>query len=272
MRGGYWYRLIEKLIILEPISLIALFASEFINGNGVYKSLLICIQSILFYPRGALWYIQALLFFLFLYSKIKKHLNIQGLRGTIVVGLLLYIFALLCNRYYFLNTEDTKNIVDYYLFVFVTARNGLFEAPLFVTIGFLLSKYKEQIIKHSKLISVLLVLSYFAYVVEVTVIMNYKGVDDNSIFIMSPIVCGLLVGFCLSYCNSRHSTVYLRNASTIIYLVHGPILTYTRYVYKYLFKESISTLQLSIIVFSILVMAIIIVLPMKNNALKRVLT
>lgn len=80
-------------------------------GKRVIKIFLRHIRSVVFYPKGALWYIQACLVGVWI----------------IPAGIILYIFALICNSYNFL-VYDTKigKMVDLLLLIIHSARNGLF--------------------------------------------------------------------------------------------------------------------------------------------------
>lgn len=63
------------------------------------------VRHILFYPTGALWYIQASIIGALLLGLVIKYLN---KKISIILALVLYCFALLCNNYYFV-TKKYRN-------------------------------------------------------------------------------------------------------------------------------------------------------------------
>ena len=99
-------------------------------------------QSIMFYPYGALWYVQALLIALLLVTYVYRK---GWLKECILMSMGLYLIGLLGNSYYFL-IFGTKFqwIVDKYLSVFVSTRNALFVALYFVSAGVWIAVHKTK--------------------------------------------------------------------------------------------------------------------------------
>lgn len=91
-------------------------------NKGIEYSLVV-IHNSFFYPRGAMWFLSACgvaaLIIVFLYEKECI---------LIIVALFNFCFALIANTYYFctINIPVIKSFVDEYLFLFVSARNGIF--------------------------------------------------------------------------------------------------------------------------------------------------
>ena len=139
-------RLMLMLLVFEPINIILRSINYYhIDNLSIINITTKVIQSLIFYPWGALWYIQALVVaILILWLFVKKKLEIF----IIPTGVLLYSFALLCNNYYSFTPYVLKGIVDDYMSVCLSARNGIFVGFIYVGIGLLMAKYKIQNTKY----------------------------------------------------------------------------------------------------------------------------
>ena len=195
-----------------------------IYGGKNYKYITLkVLQSIFFYPWGALWYIQAVIISILLllpFIKCKKE------EWVLPIGLVLYSFCLIANRYYFLiqNTFIQK-IVDSYLHIFVSARNGIFVGFLFVGIGLLLRKYFHNILKIKKYIIPMLLFALVLYIGEIYLVKDYSGVDDNAFYIIHVIYIPILFAFSAVHgYKISIDTKLFRKMSTSIYLLHSPVL------------------------------------------------
>lgn len=92
---NYCKRLFSKLFVFEPLSQIQVILIAALAGTAVSTIVIGTIQNIVFYPKGAMWYIQALIVAGFLLVPfIKYHKE----KFIIPIGIPLYIFALLCGR------------------------------------------------------------------------------------------------------------------------------------------------------------------------------
>ena len=97
---NYVSRLAVKLLIFETVAILTkIVCSIVLDHVSVMKTILKTIQHILFYPLGALWYIQAVIVAIFLLVPLLKKNREQV---ALYLGLILYLFALSCNRYFFL--------------------------------------------------------------------------------------------------------------------------------------------------------------------------
>lgn len=83
-----------------------------------------------------LWYIPALLFGLWFVDYLMKHMS---KRIVYVLVILLYAFACLETHRELIANTYLLTLIDTYLGIFVTPRNGLFFAPIFITIGYVIS-------------------------------------------------------------------------------------------------------------------------------------
>lgn len=100
------------------------------TGNNIFEIILKILKDVIFYPWDALWFILALIVAIGLeYFFLKK----KKIKLALSIGIILYCICLLGNSYYFL-LEGTplQNIMDGYIQIFETTRNGLFEAFQFL--------------------------------------------------------------------------------------------------------------------------------------------
>lgn len=223
----YISRLAMKLLLFEPVSVCLRIVQKFwIDGDAFPDVLLDAVRNILFYPRGALWYIQAVIVAVVILVPFMK----RGREGiALLIGVMLYPFALLCNRYYFL-CEGTvlERIVIAYMRCFISARNGLFMGLLYVSMGVLIAKKWDTLKLKKTMHTVLMIVSGLCLVLEVCFTNNKTGMDDNALFVSHLVLIPALF-----LCAGCRKTVWpvkdafaatLRNLSTSIYLLHSPVL------------------------------------------------
>lgn len=225
------------------------------------------IKETIFYPYGALWYIYALLIaiiILYFFYKRKKYIL------PVIIGFILYIFALVCNSYYFVidNIPILKKIVDTYMKIFVSARNGIFVGILFVSLGVLLAKYIDKI-KNIKLrypIIITIVL-YLMLIVEVYVVKGRNVLDDSSIYIITPFISTMIV-YLLIVLSRNKAHPKIRNLSTGIYFIHRPIIGYLLMIFPTLSDERI----IFIVVLPLSIIITLLLQKSKNNFIRKVIT
>lgn len=227
----YLFRLGKMLLIFESINVVLEVARSLLTNTLSTDFFIRMIKNIFFYPYGALWYIQAsMVAIAILYFFLKRGWE----KIALVIGMFLYIWALLCNNYYFL-IEDTfvDRIVIDYMNVFVSARNGLFVGLIFVLLGIMIYPiYKQFYNKNSKmLLLILLILNSIIYFVEILLIKDEVFLDDGALYVSQLTLIPLLLLVLLIF-NKKNGNVHtisnsivLRNLSTGIYLLHRPILT-----------------------------------------------
>ena len=220
-------RLLTKLLVFEPVSQLEAILILALAGTSAAAIFIDTIQHIVFYPLGALWYIQALIVAGFLLVPfIKYHKE----KYIIATALPLYIFALLCGRYYFIIEDDAifRNIVDTYISYCVSPKNGVFIGFLYVGLGILAAKYwymkKTQFI-YTNLILIIATVMFFT---ELYIIKDYTGLEDGQYYLTQPFFVFALFLFSAKYyetpsTNPKHNTEILRNLSISIYLLHAPI-------------------------------------------------
>lgn len=216
-------RLLEMLVIFEPLAIVFQGTLLKINQESGTRILLKTIRSVIFYPPGALWYIQAIL----VGAWILYSLQIKGIHSKIIgfISASLFLFALLCNSYYFV-IEDTPiaTIVELYLRVAASARNGIFYGLFMMWLG----KQAYRFYRKARIDSVKLLIGvlfcYGLYLIEIGVLRGRKMEDDGSIFFMMIPTCFLLLLLSTNLKTSKRKTVVFRNLSTGMYLLHRQVL------------------------------------------------
>ena len=187
------------------------------TGN-IVQTFIKLIKCLLFSPWGALWYLYASMVAVLILSRFYKR---GKFHFPIIIGSFLYIFALLCNSYYFL-VENCfiGKIVNIYMKIFLTARNGIFVGILYMSIGVLISKlyFENKLVNKSKCIFCL-IFFYLFLLFEVSFIRNKNFIDDSSLFISLPFISFFLVSLLLLISNDKKYEK-CRKYSTILYLIH----------------------------------------------------
>lgn len=206
------------------------------KGSSIFEIILKILKDVVFYPWGALWFILALMVAIVLEYAFFKN---KRLKLALFIGIFLYCVCLLGNSYYFiLEGTPMKNIMDVYIQIFETTRNGFLEAfPIFTVGVYIASKEKSiEKIKTSKiLISFCIAILILIY--EVTFIRNQNYRDDHSLFFSTIIIVSLLLTMCIKCKRLKPlgiNTNILRNLSTSIYFMHSPIIHYAELFGLYL--------------------------------------
>lgn len=129
----YVFRLVKPYIVFEVINLVQAFLLMLRAGTSYANSVKQLVNHLLFAPYGALWYVWAsLVAIILLYPfLVKKRINL-----ALILGGVLYSWALFCNSYFFVAGElGLQNVVNKYMEVFLTARNGVFTGLFFMALG-----------------------------------------------------------------------------------------------------------------------------------------
>lgn len=227
---NYIKRLLFPLLFFEIITVIQSIITQNLNGSSPFSITINVIQQIIFNPYGALWFVQALIVSAILIYPILKHKN--GVNICIVIGVVLYCFALICNSYFFI-VEGTplQSVVEKYIYYCITARNGVFMGIIFMSLGMKCFDIHNSILKSpakKKLIIPFMIAAWAVYCLEIVVlhINHAKSIDESSLFISHLLLVPLLLLSSVLYSVGipQNISVYLRNLSTGMYFLHRPIL------------------------------------------------
>lgn len=181
--------------------------------------LLKLIRKIIFYPWGALWYVLAVIIAIIIIIPFYRR---DKIKNAMIIGGVLYIFALICNNYYFL-VENTviQKIVDIYLKICISSRNGVFVGLYFVSTGIYIAKLTQNGVNLNNLKNKLLfVISYILLLGEIFLIKGQHYKDDHALFIMFIILIPEMFIFFMNL-NIKIDTKIIRNYSTGIYFMHA---------------------------------------------------
>lgn len=131
-----------------------------------------------------LWYLPAYLFGLVLISSLWQRL---GRKWTGLLAGLLYLIGSAETYTAYLGTSFWGQLYQTYASYFLTSRNGLFYAPIFVCLGFLIADYSIKTVKGWLAWSAVLV-----WFLEGWMIFQHQGQDKN-FFLSLPILVLVLV-------------------------------------------------------------------------------
>lgn len=214
-----------KLLWVFSIVWIAQYAVDgiAINKAGFWRTLLEILQQILFYPRGALWYIQASMVGALMLLPFLKQ---DHFFTAIILGFALYVFGEISNTYYFV-IEDTflQKIVDTFLKICLTSNNGVFIGFIYLTLG--AGVEKTRVYEKATLVRILLITSMVIYIVEIVATRSMlTAVGDDAFYFSQLIVAPLLLAGIIPLPNviTNERATLLRNLSTGMYLLHTPIM------------------------------------------------
>lgn len=207
--------------MFSPLA-IAVVSAGMYGHYSIAEWLVKMVRHILFYPYGSLWYVYALILaFLLLIPAIKS--NKIGYAVTIGFGL--YCIFLLFNRYNFLVADTWLQIyIKAILNQVISLRNGIFVGLLFVGLGIMISKQQSLVMRHKKKLLFFTVGAAILLFMEVYMIRNKAGIDDNSFYLTYPLFIPLLFCCTISSSSIPFNTVVVRNLSTSIYFMQKPLL------------------------------------------------
>lgn len=135
---------------------------------------------------------------------------------------------MICNTYYFTISETViAKVVDSYLNIFISARNGVFVGFIFILLGTLLADNKKMGQMCKKYNNVILTGVLFAfYIVEIIIVKGRTSADDNALYVTQLFFAPALFLLLSSIpCRISHRVSrYLRHLSAGIYFLHRAVL------------------------------------------------
>lgn len=190
--------------------------------KGILKGTLDLIQDFLFASTfQASWYITALIICFILSFYFSKKLNNTCL---LIIGIILYIPALLSSNYNFILLENAEAIKAYTLFtnIFALPCNNFFAGFIYVILGKILS---EEKVPHKKkrdgavsLILCCLLLGEF-----LCLYLGKVPIKNTDCFIMLPFVAFYICRWVLEININCSFSQALRKLSTLSYCAHMPV-------------------------------------------------
>ena len=216
---NYIYHNFPYYIFYASICGLIVMAKNIFTGGGVTKSIINFFRYMIFYPRGAMWFVLACMVAAYTIVKLwnKK-------RVLIAIGVVGYVFALLCNSYYFIVSDTVFSlVVDAYMKIFISARNGLFVGVLFLGIGILLASPGNWINKASTgFLCFIESTSALILLFEVTTVKSREQLDDSSLYFVLPLLVAVLFELTLrlKMPYTKVTSKNLRRMSGYIYFIH----------------------------------------------------
>ena len=218
----YVRKLVVPLLFWGSIGLI--FYAIPLVTNGEKMIALRVIQCALFYPQGAMWFVLACIVAVCIIVLLWNH---KGLLAIIGGGG--YVFALLCNTYYFL-VEGTilQAPIDIYMKVFINARNGIFIGVIFIGMGVWLSN-NSNLIKRWKTstVFVLFLILYAVLFAEVVYTYGKNMLDSGTLYATMPFLATIMLELCkrIGVNASEKMSLAARSLSVGIYFTHRNIIS-----------------------------------------------
>lgn len=199
-------------IVLESIKMF-----PYASGPMIFREIL---KHVLFYPWGALWFVQACIIgALLLYPFVKR----EKIHLAIFVSAVLYLWALLCNNYFFVVQGTAfEPYIQVYMNLCISARNGLFVGFVYLAIGFYIAK------KQMNISNLLVIGAFVLYLLEIILLKNKAFLDDSALYVSQLIVVPIIFVKSLNMTLkiSNQFSLMLRNFSVGIYLLHRPIISF----------------------------------------------
>lgn len=169
-----------------------------------------------------LWFFSAVIIAVLLVSLLLRtsmRLNVIG-----VIVLLLYFIGLLGDSYHSLLTPLQQNpfigkVLEYYLILFSTTRNGVFFGAVYVFMGAVIAFRRKALPKHVSVAG--LILSMCALAVEVFLLRSYaQPLDYNMLICLLPATFFLMQLTICSRIESRPIYKKLRIIGLLIFFLH----------------------------------------------------
>ena len=141
-----------------------------------------------------------------------------SLKGVLLIAGILYVFGLLGDSYYGITVQVPilNAIYDVLFNIFSFTRNGLFYAPIFLTLGAAIVQGKRHLSKQMNVLG--FVISLVLMCVEGMVLHNFDFTRHDSMYIML-IPCMYFL-FQLVRSHSGQQSVFLRDTSMWVYILH----------------------------------------------------
>lgn len=191
MLAGYIRKLLPPLLCVGIANGVLEWILWYLRGGTGFRSRAIAfVKHFLFYPYGAMWFVQACIVgAAMLYPFLKR----RKLALALMAGAVLHVWALLCNNYYFLSqAAGLDGYVDAYMSVFISGRNGVFVGFFYLALGMETWHLHQKRFKMRTLAAGLAVCSA-AYLVEIWLLAGRAYLDDRALYLAQIALAPALV-------------------------------------------------------------------------------
>lgn len=167
-----------------------------------------------------LWFLPGLIvattiiYFLLLKMKCEK---------IFIIAFILYIVGMLINVYgdFLMNIPILSTLLNLYLTIFATARNGLFFGCVYVFMGYLFARREFKFNHNIKINLALLLLSFILLILEAYMIRYLGYMNDLTSMYITLIPCTYYLFILLLGIKScEKANLQIRNSGTLLYFSH----------------------------------------------------
>lgn len=171
-----------------------------------------------------LWYIPAAIFGIICVQWLLKKSGYIILFGF---ATLMYGFGSLETYYAYIENEQLKAFFDQYLSLFITTRNGLFFAFIFVGLGFFLWDYREKIACSQKYLGLLVAFTGILLVSEGIIVYSNLGIDKNFMWMLVPFTSCLFCWSLFVKVEEKIDVKRLRDLGKYYFFIHPLCILWT---------------------------------------------
>lgn len=163
-----------------------------------------------------LWYPPAFLTGFYLVNRVRRVLN---LKYTTFLFFVIYLIGSIETYSAFFKNTKIMSLYLRYTSIFFTSRNGLFYAPIFICLGYILYDHKGNILFTKNYFSKLLI-SFLCLCIEGLLLFPNQGFDKNFLFTLMPFSL-FLFNWSIRTNIFRNKSFYkLKQLSTLYFFIH----------------------------------------------------
>ncbi|MGX7149866.1 acyltransferase family protein [Enterococcus ureasiticus] len=171
-----------------------------------------------------LWYIPAAIFGIICVQWLLKQ---AGYIALFSLATLMYGFGTLETYYAYIGNDQLKVFFDQYMGLFITTRNGLFFALIFVAMGFFLWDHREKIISSQKYMGVLVVFTGLLLIGEGIIVYSNVGIDKNFMWMLIPFTSCLFCWSLFVNVEEKIDVKRLRDLGKYYFFIHPLCILWT---------------------------------------------
>ncbi len=270
-RRKYIRRVATMLLMMEPVNILLRVVEYLLEGAGGKEILISVVRSVIFYPWGALWFLQGCIVAVLIITPFI----IRGKEERLIVpALIAYAVLLLLNRCYFL-IEGTAlgHIAETVVRAVSSMRNGLTVGLPFMLAGVLIAKHWEKLLRRVKAVRLITVVCWLGLIAEAVITEPLAGLDDRGMFVfLIPLIPALFITTATVSVELKMDTVTARNLSTSIFLIHSPAISLVTVFQLILFRSADGGVIKAAAVMAVIAAVIALVYRNKNSKVFRYIT
>ena len=217
------YRTVISILQIYGVAILCYLPLNLYQGYFKDHSLLWIVQRFCFYGNAYhLWYLPATIIGICICYVIVTRLSV---RWGIVICILLYAIGLGGDSYYpyFAHLPFICKLYKLIFICFKSTRNGVFLAPVFIYIGYLITRVNRQIKYNKTTFGV----SLFLLTIESVYIHLRPVLKDDNMYIFLPVTIYLFVTWVLQFRGSRNEM--MKQTSVYMYILH-PLFIYLLHI------------------------------------------